>query len=84
MTELNKGRGILNPMIEILQITLVLDVVNQHIKADCPNNQNKEKSARRRVKEAKAKEHTSHGKKIMYPHLVIPQPKVRKQICALW
>jgi len=38
----------------------------------------------RRVKEAKAKEYTYLGKKMMYPHLVIPQPKVKKQICASW
>jgi len=42
-------------MIEILQITLVLDVVNQHIKADCPNNQNKEKSASKKSERSKGK-----------------------------
>ena len=55
-----------------------------HIKADCPNNQNKEKSASKKSDKGKGRRHTSHGKKMMYPHLVIPQLKVKKQIRASW
>jgi len=55
-----------------------------HIKVDCPTIKIKKNQTAKRVKEAKGKKHTSPGRKMKYPHQVIPELKVKQQIYASW
>jgi len=56
-----------------------------HIKADCPNNESKERGASKklRIKE-KLKEPTLLGRIMMYLPLTHQQMQMKRQINALW